>query len=86
MKRTNNTNTNIKAIVRVNFMVATFDAMHLNYFSKNYDQYEETLGAAMDIKIGEMSDDDIHTFALAIIDGGEVNYDIAKEDFYLTSK
>lgn len=72
-----------KQIVKSNFMIATFDAMDFDYFSSKYEEYEKVLGEAMNSKINKMSDDDIQTFALAIIDGGEVGFDKEKEDFYL---
>lgn len=71
-------------IVKKNFVVATFDAMNFNYFSPMYENAEDLLNAAVDQKMSLMSDDDIQTFALAIVDGGRVEFDTAKEDFYVT--
>lgn len=84
--KTNNTNTNIKQIVKTNFMIATFDAMNFNYFADNYVECERMLSEAMNDKISKMSEDDIQTFAFAIIDGNEVMFDKEKEDFYLNFK
>lgn len=74
---------NAAAIVKMNFKLATFDAMRFNYFSPNYQSAEEMIDAAMDAKMSEMTDDDIQTFALAIVDGSEVYFDMEKESFYV---
>lgn len=75
---------NAKAIVKKNFVVATFDAMNHNYFNKRHEHAEALMNCAIDQKISLMSDDDIQTFALAIVDGYTVEFNVEKEDFFIS--
>jgi hypothetical protein len=73
-----------KSIVKTNFMIATFDAMHYDWFREDHELCEIILEEAVRKKIDAMSSDAIEGIASAIIDGVEIGYDVEKQDFYIT--
>lgn len=84
MKKSN-TNTDLKSIVKTNFMIATFDAMHYDWFREDHELCEIILEEAMRKRVEAMNPVDVETVALAIIDGSEIGYDVEKEGFYITN-
>ena len=65
-------------------MIATFDAMHYDWFREDHELCEIILEEAVRKKIDAMSSDAIEGIASAIIDGVEIGYDVEKQDFYIT--
>ncbi|MGZ8233196.1 hypothetical protein, partial [Methylobacter tundripaludum] len=78
-----NKDTDLKGIVKQNFVLAIFDSANYNYFRKDYEQLEKMLDTAMEQKIAGMKDEDIQTFGLAVIDGNDIGYNAESEDFYI---
>ena len=75
---------NAKKIVKQNMVIATLDAANFNYFNDRvYDKYEKMVEKAVEQKLGNMKEEEITTFALAIIDGGEMQFDKELEKFYI---
>ena len=75
---------NAEAIVKMNFKLATLDAMGFDYFRSDYDKCEEVIDAAINQKVDGMSQFDIKFFATAICDGCSIGFDKAKEDYFVT--
>lgn len=75
---------NAKNIVKQNMVIATLDAANFNYFNdKIYEKYESLVEKAVEQKLCGMEEEEIATFALAIIDGGEMQFDKELEKFYI---
>jgi hypothetical protein len=72
-----------KSIVKTNFMIATFDAMHYDWFREDHARCEKILEEAMRKKIDAMTPKQVENIAMAIIDGAEFGYDVETEEFFI---